>query len=328
MVESYKVSPQDRARKREELACVPLIDLDRLCDPSRRPVVVEEIANACRLYGFFQVINHGIPEPILNKALSVATDFFNLPTQDKAKLMSNNVYEPVRYCTSIKDGLDPIPYRRNILKHYANPLQDWIKLWPENPSDYRQKMGEYAKAVQELSVKIMEAITESLGLGSSYLSTELNQGMQVIAVNCYPPCPEPELSLGLPPHSDYSCLTILNQDSFGLEILDFEDEAWKGIPVIPGALQVNVGDHLEILSNGKYKSVVHRATLNSGKQRISIASLHSLGMDVKIGVAKELVDEHHPNGYKESSFRDFLDFISRNDLGKGCSYHDTIKIQE
>ncbi|KAK9095135.1 hypothetical protein Scep_026604 [Stephania cephalantha] len=95
-----------------------------------------------------------------------------------------------------------------------------------------------------------------------------------------------------------------------------------------GALQVNIGDHMEVLSNGVCKSVVHRAALNSETTRISIASLQSLGMDVKIRSADELVDEEHPRVYKETSFREFLKFLSTNDMSDGTSYIDTLRIKE
>jgi len=85
----------------------------------------------------FQVVNHGVSESVLEEALSVASKFFDLPTKEKVNLMSKDVYKPVRYCTSIKDGVDKVQFWRVFLKHYANPLKDWIHMWPENPSDYR-----------------------------------------------------------------------------------------------------------------------------------------------------------------------------------------------
>ncbi|KAK6117896.1 hypothetical protein DH2020_048364 [Rehmannia glutinosa] len=394
----YKVQPLDRPKMDPKIANVPLIDLAGMSDPTRRSILIHEIANACRRYGFFQcllvlaaveyyslfhyhhvfpflsptqllflwectvlelltfqlsdywnlaayqlicilqdlspsivpmlVINHGISKGIVDGALSTASDFFNLPTQYKANFMSNDVHKPVRYGSSLKDGVDKVQFWRVFLKHYAHPLKDWIGLWPHTPLDYRNKMGEYVEAAQQLAQMIMGLITESLGLGPTYLSSKLDEGMQVMTVNCYPPCPQPQLALGLPAHSDYSSLTIVLQDSPGLQILDTEDNSWKMVPAIPGALQVHVGDQLEVLSNGKYKSVVHRVTLNSEKTRISIAGLHSLGMDVKMEAAKEMVDEENRNGYRESCFRDFLDFISKNDIGEGSSFLNTIKIQK
>ncbi|KAK6145671.1 hypothetical protein DH2020_022491 [Rehmannia glutinosa] len=324
----YKVQPLDRPKMDPKIANVPLIDLAGMSDPTRRSILIQEIANACRRYGFFQVINHGISEGILDGALSTASGFFNLPTQYKANFMSNDVHKPVRYGSSLKDGVDKVQFWRVFLKHYAHPLKDWIGLWPHTPLDYRNKMGEYVEAAQQLAQMIMGLITESLGLGTTYLSSKLDEGMQVMTVNCYPPCPQPQLALGLPAHSDYSSLTIVLQDSPGLQILDTEDNSWKMVPAIPGALQVHVGDQLEVLSNGRYKSVVHRVTLNSEKTRISIAGLHSLGMDVKMEAAKEMVDEENRNRYRESCFRDFLDFISKNDIGEGSSFLNTIKIQK
>ncbi|MCE2055633.1 hypothetical protein HAX54_043078 [Datura stramonium] len=284
--------------------------------PSQRPNLKSEFAN---------VINHGISQSILDEAISSSFDFFQLPTEDKEKFMPNDVYKPVRYGTSLKDGEDKVQFWRVFLKHYANPLNDWIKLWPENPLDYREKMGKYAEEVQKLAIKIMGMITEGLGLGPTYLSQNVKDGMNVIAVNCYLPRPQPGLALGLPPHSDYSIFTVVLQSFVGLEILDTQDNEWRVVQYLHGALQVHVGDHLEILSNGLYKSVVHRETLNSHKTRISISSLHSLGMDEKIKTAEELVDAEHPKRYKESSFSVFLKFLHENDIGQGSNFLMTLK---
>lgn len=187
-------------------------------------------------------------------------------------------------------------------------------------------MGRYCEEVKKLGLEVTMALMESLELDPCNLTKKIEDGMQVMAVNCYLPCPEPEIALGLPPHSDYSFLTILYQNYPGLEIMDLEDGRWKVVPHIPGALQVHVTDHLEVLSNGLYKSVVHRATLNKDHTRISITSLFSLGLDDKMEPAKELVDDQHPKKYRESSFRDFLNFLASNDIGEGKNFIDMLKI--
>ncbi|XWS60148.1 hypothetical protein CRYUN_Cryun07bG0009700 [Craigia yunnanensis] len=299
----YLVSPSNRSSLDTEKAHVPTIDMAGLRqNDSESSVAIKELGDACRRGGFFQVVNHGICQSILDEALSMAFGFFNLPTQEKVNLKSNDVYKPVRYGTSLKDGVDKVQFWRVFLKHYAHPLDAWIDSWPDNPPDYREPWCK-----------------------SKPPRPKMEDGMQVMAVNCYPPCPEPDMALGLPPHSDYTCLTIVLQSSAGLEILDTEDGNWKVVPELHGALQVHVGDHFEVLSNGLYKSVVHRAALNCERTRISIASLHSLGMDDKMETAKELVDEQHPKRYKESSFRDFLDFLATNDIADGKSFIDTLK---
>jgi len=96
---------------------------------------------------------------------------------------------------------------------------------------------------------MVKAILESLEIdGSDEAAKELEEGSQVVVVNCYPPCPEPELTLGMPPHSDYGFLTLLLQDEVeGLQIL-YRDE-WVTVDPIPGSFVVNVGDHLEVYIN-------------------------------------------------------------------------------
>ncbi|KAL2234098.1 protein DOWNY MILDEW RESISTANCE 6 [Sesamum indicum] len=302
---------------------LPVIDLSLLDNPSLRPQVIEQVREACKELGVFQVINHGIQISFTDDALDVAEEFFNLPNEKKMCLASTDVQAPVRYGTSLNHLNDKVQYWRDFIKHYSHPITTWINMWPSEPSSYKTKMGNYAKAAHILHKKLMEVVLESLGLRPDYLQKDTEEGSQVMAVNCYPACPEPNLALGLPPHSDYGSLTIILQNQQGLEIKDSNGE-WQSVSLIKEALVVQLGDQLEVLSNGRYKSVIHRAILNSMKQRLSIASLHSMAINKKVIPAPELVDEQHPLSYKEGSFGDFLHFIQDNDILEG-RYIDTLK---
>ncbi|CAH2063413.1 unnamed protein product [Thlaspi arvense] len=302
---------------------LPVIDLSLLHDPLLRPRVIHEIETACKGFGFFQITNHGIPSSVVNDALDAATRFFDLPAEEKMLLVSDNFHEPVRYGTSINHSTDRVHYWRDFIKHYSHPLSKWIDLWPSNPTCYKEKVGRYAEATHVLHKQLIEAISESLGLEKNYLQEEIEEGSQVMAMNCYPACPEPEIALGMPPHSDFSSLTILLQSSQGLQIMDC-DNNWVCVPYIEGALIVQLGDQVEVMSNGIYKSVVHRVTVNKDLKRLSFASLHSLPMHMKISPATKLVDENKPAAYGEFSFNDFLDYISRNDITQQ-RFIDTVK---
>lgn len=292
---------------------LPVIDLSFLHDPLLRLCVIHEIELACKGFGFFQVINHGISSAVVKDAQDSATRFFDLPADEKMHLVSDNFQEPVRYGTSINHSTDRVHYWRDFIKHYSHPLSNWINLWPSNPPCYKEKVGKYAEATHVLHKQLIEAISESLGLEKNYLQEEIEEGSQVMAVNCYPACPEPEIALGMPPHSDYGSLTILLQSSEGLQIKDCNNN-WVCVPYIEGALIVQLGDQVEVMSNGIYKSVVHRVTVNKDYKRLSFASLHSLPMHKKISPATQLVNENKPAAYGEFSFNDFLDYISRNDI--------------
>ncbi|KAK9293036.1 hypothetical protein L1049_021020 [Liquidambar formosana] len=139
--ECYTIPPSHRASLNPDVADVLVVDLAGLQqDPPQRSIVIDNIGNACRRFGFFQITNHGISQPVLDGALSSAFDFFDLPAEEKLKYMSNNVHTPVRYGTSLKDGVDEIQFWRVFLKHYAHPLKDWVGLWPQNPPNYSLRL--------------------------------------------------------------------------------------------------------------------------------------------------------------------------------------------
>lgn len=94
-----------------------------------------------------------------------------------------NIRRPARYDTSSRDG---ISRSRSFLKHYANPLEDWVHFWPKHPATYRKKMGEYAVEIQRVSMQLMDAILQGLGLRPMYLQEKLEKGMQFLALNNYP----------------------------------------------------------------------------------------------------------------------------------------------
>ncbi|XP_060180713.1 flavanone 3-dioxygenase 3-like [Lycium barbarum] len=271
------------------------------------------------------VVNHGIPQSVMKDALDAASEFFDVPNEEKKILFSTNVHAPVRYGTSMNQSKDKVYFWRDFLKHYSNPIASFIDMWPSNPTTYRIKMGNYAKAVQKLYQQLMKVVCDGLGLAPDYLDEEIAQGSQVAAINCYPACPEPDLTHGLPPHTYFGLLSIILQNHEGLQIMD-KNEKWHSVPLIKGALIVHLGDQMEVLSNGRYKSVVHRATVNTEKQRLSIASIHSLALNKKIGPAPELVDEKHVLSYRQGSFSDFLDHITGEDITQK-KYIDKLKIK-
>ncbi|KAK9095134.1 hypothetical protein Scep_026603 [Stephania cephalantha] len=134
----YLLPPSNRPSQSMEMAVIPIIDISGLGKSSHdRSLVVKEIENACQNIGCFQIANHGIDPKAMSKVIAAASDFFNLPMKEKREFMSNDVNKPVRYGTSIKDGVDGVQYWRVFLKHYAHPLEEWIASWPKNPPNYR-----------------------------------------------------------------------------------------------------------------------------------------------------------------------------------------------
>ncbi|XP_075669206.1 putative 2-oxoglutarate-dependent dioxygenase SLC1 [Castanea sativa] len=297
---------------------LPIIDFAKL-QGSNRSQAINSIRNACEKFGFFQLVNHDIPKDAIESIIDVSKRFFELPFEERSKYMSTDMRSPVRYGTSSNQNKDDIFCWRDFLKLSCQPLSDVLPLWPSSPVDLRQAVLNYSKNTKYLYLMLTEAILESLGLmditnneNENDEFREFKDGSQLIVVNCYPACPEPDLTLGLPPHSDYGLLTLLLQDEVqGLQI-QYEGR-WVTVEPLPDSLVVNIGDHLEIFSNGKYRSLIHRVLVNPSKSRISIASLHSLPFNSVVQPSPKLINEDNPRRYMDTDFASFLDYSSSSE---------------
>ncbi|XP_027187198.1 probable 2-oxoglutarate-dependent dioxygenase SLC1 isoform X2 [Cicer arietinum] len=317
----YILPPSERSGMNMEDANVakqnlelPIIDFSDLIGPNRHQVL-QALANACQRYGFFQVVNHGISEDVMNSMMDVSGRFFDLPFEERGKYMTADMRAAVRYGTSFSQTKDRVFCWRDFLKLLCHPLPDFLPHWPDSPVDFRKVVATYAEETKDLFLRLMEAIVESLGIvennkeGKDNILQELENGSQLMAANFYPPCPQPDLTLGMPPHSDYGFLTLLLQDEVeGLQI-QFQGK-WFTVHPINNAFIVNVGDHLEIFSNGKYKSVLHRVLVNSSKPRRSVASLHSVCFNSTVRPSPKLIDEANPKRYVDTDFETFLAYVS------------------
>lgn len=303
---------------------LPIIDFTDLIGPNRLQAL-ESLANACEQYGFFQLVNHNISDDITRSIIDVVGRFFDLPLEERAKYMTSDMRAAVRYGTSFSQTKDSVFCWRDFLKLICNPLPDW----PASPLDFQEVVASYAEETKHLFLTIMEAILESLGImeanqeeeakendnNNNNIMKELDNGSQMLVTNFYPPCPEPDLTLGMHPHSDYGFLTLLLQDEVeGLQI-QYQDK-WLTVQPIPNAFVVNIGDHLEIFSNGKYKSVLHRVLVNEAKSRVSVASLHSLPFDCTVRPSPKLIDEDNPKRYMDTDFASFLAYVSTRETKK------------
>ncbi|KAA8540098.1 hypothetical protein F0562_026790 [Nyssa sinensis] len=288
---------------------VPVIDLG--CGD--RSLIAQQIGDACRDFGFFQVINHGVSKEAVEQMLGVAYEFFNLPVEEKLKLYSDDPSKTMRLSTSFNVKKETVHNWRDYLRLHCYPLEQYVPEWPSNPSSFKDIVSNYCKEVRQLGFRLQEAISESLGVDKEHIKTVLGEQGQHMAINYYPPCPEPELTYGLPGHTDPNALTILLQDLkvAGLQVL--KDGKWVAVNPYPNAFVINIGDQLQALSNGKYKSVWHRATVNADKARMSVASFLCPCDTAIISPPKELIDDASPAIYKNFTYAEYYKkFWSRN----------------
>nr|ADN39436.1 flavonoid biosynthesis oxidoreductase protein [Solanum lycopersicum] len=309
--QSYIRPESDRPRLSEVVDCenVPIIDLS--CGDQAQ--IIRQIGEACQTYGFFQVINHGVPKEVVEKMLGVAGEFFNLPVEEKLKLYSDDPSKTMRLSTSFNVKKETVHNWRDYLRLHCYPLEKYAPEWPSNPSSFREIVSRYCREIRQLGFRLEEAIAESLGLDKECIKDVLGEQGQHMAINYYLPCPQPELTYGLPAHTDPNSLTILLQDLqvAGLQVL--KDGKWLAVKPQPDAFVINLGDQLQAVSNGKYRSVWHRAIVNSDQARMSVASFLCPCDSAKISAPKLLTEDGSPVIYQDFTYAEYYNkFWSRN----------------
>ncbi|GAV83244.1 2OG-FeII_Oxy domain-containing protein/DIOX_N domain-containing protein [Cephalotus follicularis] len=306
-----------------EAETIPTIDFSMLTSgtPDQRSKVIQDIGYACREWGFFMVINHGVPETLREAMIRGGESFFNLPEEEKREYEGKKLFDPIRFGTSFNVSLDKTLFWRDYLKIHVHPSF----AAPHKPHGFSKSVQEYCKRTREVANELLKGISKSLGLEESYINKrmDMESGSQLLVVNLYPPCPQPDVVMGLPPHSDHGLLTILMQNELGGLQVNHNGK-WVPINPLPNSFLVNTGDHMEILTNGKYKSIIHRAMVNDKATRISIATAHGPPLDSIVSPAPELVmnSENQIPAFRGIKYRDYMELQQSIELnGKSCLDH-------
>ncbi|PIN04040.1 Iron/ascorbate family oxidoreductase [Handroanthus impetiginosus] len=295
---SHIFSHEDRPGKEPVPVCrtIPIVDLGL-----QRLEMVRKIIEASREFGLFQVINHGMEESVIVEAIRVFKELFSMPAEEILKEANESGWV---YMGSTSHGTKGgANLWRDNIKHPCHPLEECMKHWPRNPTRYREVIERYIVEIRRLSLRVLELISEGLGLEEGYLGG-ISQ-VQILTASNYPPCPDPSLTLGVLKHVDHSLITILAQgNARGLQV--FKDGKWLGVEVVPNAFVVNIGSQLEIISNGKLRGAEHRVVTNQEVARTTIATFINPVPDCIIQPAEVLLTNSNPALYPPLSFREFV----------------------
>ncbi|KAF8661116.1 hypothetical protein HU200_057222 [Digitaria exilis] len=232
---------------------LPIIDMSDGCDELRRAIL-----DAGRELGFFQVVNHGVPEQLMLDMEVLAVEFFEMPEADKATYYSDDISKANRLCSGATYETGGERYWHDYLHlAYNFPVDDHVKDWPDMPQRLRRIMEEYVVKTRRVGMEILRLVCEGIGLRPDYFEGAISGGDMVLQMNHYPRRRDLTVAVGQPPHCDRSLITVLLPGPIpGLEVT--YNGGWIKVKRIPGAFVINFGSQLEVVTNGMLKSIEHR----------------------------------------------------------------------
>ncbi|XP_052150329.1 jasmonate-induced oxygenase 2-like isoform X1 [Oryza glaberrima] len=281
------------------------------------------VAAACREWGFFQAVNHGVRPELLRRARAAWRGFFARPAEAReAYANSPATYEGYGSRLGTAKG-GPLDWGDYYFLHLLPAALKSHDKWPTSSvpaggGGLREATEEYAEEVVRLCRRVMRLLSRGLGLDDGRLQAAFGgvggEGA-CLRVNFYPRCPQPELTLGVASHSDPGGMTMLLVDDHvrGLQVKNAGH--WITVDPVLDAFIVNIGDQIQVLSNAVYKSVEHRVTVSAAEERLSLAFFYNPRSDLPLAPMPELVaPPARPALYPPMTFDEYREHIRRRGL--------------
>ncbi|EOY32314.1 Oxoglutarate/iron-dependent dioxygenase - like 10 [Theobroma cacao] len=281
---------------------IPIIDMTNWEDPK----VAKAVCDAAEKWGFFQIVNHAVPIQVLENVQDATHRFFGLPAEEKKKYSKeHSASSNVRFGTSFSPKAEKALEWKDFLSLFFVSEEEACAFWPPV---CREQVLEYMRSSEVVIKQLFQILMNGLNVKEIDETTKsLLMGSVRTNLNYYPICPNPELTVGVGRHSDVSSLTILLQDEIGgLYVKGNQGGNWIHVPPIKGSLVINVGDALQILSNGRYRSVEHRVIANGSKNRISVPIFVNPRPGDIIGPLPQVLENGQKPIYKQVLYSDYV----------------------
>jgi isopenicillin N synthase-like dioxygenase len=252
---------------------VPIIDISGLRSPDRaeRELVAEELGKAAREVGFFYISGAGVDDVLFDRMLGATKAFFALPVDEKMRSYIGLSKCHRGYVPAGEEGLATgMPEMKEAFDTALDlPADDPDYLagnpmlgpntWPDLPG-FADAVTAYYQAVLDVGHRLLWAFAVALGEDPDTFSKHATKTPSQLRLIHYAYNPDAVDGEGIGAHTDYECFTLLKPTAPGLEVMNGAGE-WIDVPPVPGTFVVNIGDMLELWTNGARGAVLLPAVL-------------------------------------------------------------------
>ncbi len=324
------------------LAAQPaIVDISglRAGDPRALERVARDLAKPCAEWGAFHIVGHGVPRAELDRFDAAMRALFDLPESAKRAVRRSRDNARGWYDEELTKNR---PDWKEVFDYGAerDPTDsdarhsDGVNRWPEGSGELRGTLLAHYGTCEQLGLALMRALCVSLGVAPDVLDRAFDPHSSFVRLNRYAPCPDPAPPdaplfpesghLGVHHHTDAGALTVLYQDEVaGLQIE--HDGAFVVIEPVPDAFAVNLGDMLQVWSNDRFRSPLHRAITSAERTRHSAPFFLNPGYGTVAKPLESLVGPGERAHYRPVSWTHFRDQRSAGDY---ADYGSEIQISD
>jgi isopenicillin N synthase-like dioxygenase len=282
---------------------VPTVDISGLSSPDRaeRERVADEIGRAAREVGFLYVSGSGLDESLFERMLAATKEFFALPVEEKMRSYiglsrCHRGYVPVGE-EGVETGTPDVKEAFDTALDLPADDPDYLagnpmlgpNAWPELPG-FAEAVTTYYDAILEVGHRLLWAFAVTLGEDPDVFSRHATKTPSQLRLVHYPYNPDAEDALGIGAHTDYECFTLLKPTAPGLEVLNGAGE-WIDVPPVDGTFVVNIGDMLELWTNGAFVATSHRVR-KVAEERYSFPLFFNVDYDTEVKPLPQFASPH------------------------------------
>ena len=296
---------------------VPVIDIGDLADGVGESGVrsIDEIAEAARTWGFFQVVNHGVPGSLVEATRAQMKRFFDLPVEEKELILRTRENPWGYYNNELTKNRRDKKEVFDFTSEGIDPIYDAENRWPAFDPKFRSVMCEFRDACTALSLQLLESFCHGLDLPANFLNSYFDPYHTGFVRLNYYPVKDPldgrtnrlsagPAGLGVHHHSDAGALTVLLQDGVGgLQV--HRDGFWHDIQPVDGAFVINTGDMMQVWSNDIYQAAIHRVVAMNERDRYSIPFFYNPAAGTPVSPLPSVVTNETPARYHTINWSEF-----------------------
>ena len=276
------------------------------------PQIADELGQSFAEYGFAVIRDHGIPQPLIDRAQAMAKAFFELPDEAKRAYHTPGGGGARGYTPfGTEKAKDAEVFDLKEFWHVGrtlpagDPLEQYMapNVWPNEIDGFRETFEQLYTEFEKAGDRVLRAIALHLGLAEDWFVPTVDHGNSVMRLLHYPPLPEsaPEGAVRAAAHGDINTITLLlGAEEAGLELLTQQGE-WLPVQPPEGALAVNIGDMLDRLTNSRLRSTTHRVVNPSGdaarRSRYSMPFFLHFRPDFVIETLESCLDPESPGNH-------------------------------